>query len=263
LSDLRNQTPFTAELVPMIDASGRNVGVVIVKATYAVSRGGALRVASVQEPVSFVDEPCPEPHGDDICSPSDLVDYKPATDLLLLRPSRERASRRLNGRQIAVTVGPIRIRGTVGRSWVFGPVRRDQDPRKSFAGTYDQSWIENRMPLLPVDFDPRHNQTAPPAQTATPHLAGDESWSLDNLYEDDVVIRGRLPGQAIVVSGSVLYDYFTEIAVLDTVTIWSDRLQLTLVWRLVIRPRQKIEELGPVTIFLARLRTTRELYGVP
>lgn len=41
----------------------------------------------------------------------------------------------------------------MGRSW---------QPRLRYAGTYDQHWMDERLPFLPEDFDLRYFQSAPP-----------------------------------------------------------------------------------------------------
>jgi hypothetical protein len=49
---------------------------------------------------------------------------------------------------------PVGI-GSIGRGW---------QPRLSFAGTYDQTWLDTQWPLPPRDYDARHDQSAPPDQ---------------------------------------------------------------------------------------------------
>jgi len=44
----------------------------------------------------------------------------------------------------------------------FGFVGRDWKPRVDYAGTYDEAWQKERMPLLPDDFDQRYFDCAPP-----------------------------------------------------------------------------------------------------
>lgn len=255
---LRNETPFCAELVPLIDRRGRNVATVITKATYVITGRGALELAPVQEPIAFADE-----YVDGHLSwPADLVDHKPAADVLVLRPLKDANSVPLGGRDFSVTVGRLSITGKGDVNWPYGAVPRDREPRRTWAGTYDLAWTQQRMPLLPVDFDPRHNQAAPLSQT-TSYLSGDERFSLRNVYSDGHHVEGFLPGKTIVIAGSVLFHYFTEVAVLDTVGIWTDRPQITLVWRHTIIPKQKIEEIGRVHVNMCRLRVARELYGAP
>jgi hypothetical protein len=46
--------------------------------------------------------------------------------------------------------------------WCTGFVAPAWEPRRSFAGTFDDAWRRLRAPLLPVDFDPRfHDRAAP------------------------------------------------------------------------------------------------------
>src|SRR5262249_30230252 len=144
--------------------------------------------------------------------------------------------------------------------WEFGPLPRDQEPRRSLAGTYDEDWVKHRMPLLPEDFDLRYNQSARAVQITAGYLSGDEPFVISDLYATGRSIRGSLPGKAVVVATSVLSEYSTVVAALDTVLVSSDKPRLTLVWRHLIVPKQKIEEIGRTNVYLARLRSVRELY---
>lgn len=71
--------------------------------------------------------------------------------------------------------------------------------RQQYAGTYDEGWIENRHPLLPLDFDPRFWQCAHPDLIAVPHLRGDEDYELHALHPAYPVARGRLPAVELAV----------------------------------------------------------------
>jgi hypothetical protein len=62
----------------------------------------------------------------------------------------------------------------------FGPVGRTYPPRLVHAGTYDDDWLDNVFPFLPVDFDPLYFQSAPPDQQI-PHPKGGEPVVLTNL----------------------------------------------------------------------------------
>lgn len=64
----------------------------------------------------------------------------------------------------------------------FGPIGRHWWPRSSFAGTYDQRWVETRAPLWPDDFDERFFLSAAPGQSAVPHLRGGESVILSGVH---------------------------------------------------------------------------------
>lgn len=264
---LRNRTPFMVALVPMIDPEGRNVAVVIVKATYDLCSSGVMQLADQQEEILYVDAMC-EGKGkrgnevEAIRVPADLADYKPYTDVIVVRPAGADAARQMEGREISFRVGSLRKACRIKRDdWPWGPLRRDEEPRRGFAGTYDGAWMTSRMPLLPADFDPRYHQVAPPDQIVAGHLAGDEELSLRNLHGSETIWSGRLPARAIVVSGNLPSHYFTRVAVLDTILLWSDTPRITLVWRHSIPTRQKIEEVCNVHVHDCRVRTALELYG--
>ena len=56
----------------------------------------------------------------------------------------------------------------------FGAVALHWAPRKDFAGTFDAAWKNDRMPLMPVDYDPRAMNVAHPSlQLAEAPRAGD------------------------------------------------------------------------------------------
>src|SRR5262249_45922943 len=55
--------------------------------------------------------------------------------------------------------------GALGRHW---------EPRRRYVGTYDDHWMKERMPLPPLDFDPRFHQVAPPDQITPQPLRGGE-----------------------------------------------------------------------------------------
>lgn len=55
------------------------------------------------------------------------------------------------------------------------------EPRLQFAGTYDDGWLKNQFPLLPVDFDARFFNAAPPDLIAQGFLKGGEPVQMVNL----------------------------------------------------------------------------------
>jgi len=63
----------------------------------------------------------------------------------------------------------------------FGPVPPNWQSRAMFAGTYDETWLAERQPLLPVDFDDRYFQAAPADQQPADFLRGGESVELVGL----------------------------------------------------------------------------------
>ena len=65
----------------------------------------------------------------------------------------------------------------------FGPIARAWAPRRALAGTYDRAWQEERMPLVPTDFDPRFYFTAPEDQQVPGHLREGTTVELSEPHE--------------------------------------------------------------------------------
>ena len=111
----------------------------------------------------------------------------------------------------------------------FGPVAPGWEPRRSYAGTYDEAWRRTRAPLPPDDFDGRFYQSAPPELVATPYLTGGE----------EVVVEGcgprpwrfRLPAARVRVALIAGWEAENDDAVLDTVVVDADARTVEVVWR--------------------------------
>lgn len=120
----------------------------------------------------------------------------------------------------------------------LGVISRSWKPRLDFAGTYDEAWLNGQWPLLPIDFDPRHNQAAPVDQQSKT-LRGGEIVQLRNLTPEGAW-RFKLPALDIPVH--LLYkDRLSRAALrMDTVLIEPDRYRVTLTSRLKMRlPRNQ------------------------
>ncbi len=114
----------------------------------------------------------------------------------------------------------------------FGFTSPHWQPRAKFAGTYDEKWTKERMPLLPKDFDPRFFNAASPGLIAPGYLAGNEPVLIENASPGGRVAF-NLPGIAppkcrVVVRGKEDQHLETK---LDTVIINTDDNLLLLIWR--------------------------------
>jgi hypothetical protein len=257
---LSNRSPLQASLVPSIDRQGRNIMVLLAKGTWSMSRENGLQPVHEAVPLAFEDTPSPtDKKGLRLCS--DLCEGKPQPEALVIAPANPGQAEALQGRSLGVALGSFRFAKKAEQPWPLGPLARTHTERLQHAGTYDSAWQRQLMPLLPLDFDLRYHQAAPPDQRLPRPLAGDEPLRLAGLHQLDGLTM-RLPGQAVLVTGNIRKDYFSTLAQLDTVQLWCDQPWLTLVWRLVLRPRQKIEEIGGVQVHMIRTQTARELYGL-
>ena len=95
--------------------------------------------------------------------------------------------------QVEGVADPVETAGHPYAPVGFGPVGRAWAPRLALAGTYDQSWLRDRAPRPPTDFDPAFYNGAPgPLQLAAPFV-GDETVSVVGV-DPGGEVRFRLPG---------------------------------------------------------------------
>ena len=80
------------------------------------------------------------------------------------------------------------------RPALVGPIGPGAPERIAFAGTYDQAWVDHRMPEFPGDFDPRYHHAAPEDQRVRGFFAGDEPIYLIGMSADHPEVISRLPG---------------------------------------------------------------------
>lgn len=237
---LDNATPFAAVLVPGLDRDGSSTLTVVLKATYVLPAGpagGEPRLAPEQEPIRAADEH----HGNPATTPlryeSDLCPRKPGTDVVLLGDAPPEPPRSREPRVVHLLVGPLvktaGVQPDEGLGGVFGFVRRDAEARRRFAGTYDRAWREERCPMLPLDFDERFHQAAPPDQVVTPHLRGGERVRVIGVAAGELTFH--LPAPALHVALTVRGDEVRRRPALDTVRIEPSARRLVLTHRLTER----------------------------
>jgi hypothetical protein len=66
----------------------------------------------------------------------------------------------------------------------FGAVSMHWKPRSDYAGTRDAAWVASRMPLMPLDYDPRHNNVAHASLQFDPHLVAGDALSVQGMTEE-------------------------------------------------------------------------------
>jgi hypothetical protein len=81
--DFFNNTPFKAEILPILDREGRDCRLVVIKGAYRLGTASPLPLLEEQRDVRLGNEPWGDPKAGDIRFPSDLVFFKPGTDFLV------------------------------------------------------------------------------------------------------------------------------------------------------------------------------------
>jgi hypothetical protein len=124
----------------------------------------------------------------------------------------------------------VRIVASRPRPAGLGAIPAGWSPRSEYGGTYDDEWARERLPLLPLDYDPRHQQSAHPDLVSARPLRGGEPVVLRNLTPDSL-LSFRLPRVYLTVDTFGKGIALRQAVQLDRVIIEPDERKLVLVWR--------------------------------
>jgi hypothetical protein len=129
----------------------------------------------------------------------------------------------------------------------FAPIEAHWEPRRSYAGTYDERWQRERAPFLPADFDARFLQVAPPGMIVPGYLRGGERIDVRGATPSGTLTfalpRARVEVSYVFDSGSE-----TRVANLDTVLIEPDAARVILVWRSALACDKKLLRVREVAV---------------
>lgn len=147
-------------------------------------------------------------------------------------------------------VAPWARQNERNKAVAFAPVEIDNPKRTRFQGTYDDTWLKQRSPGMPADFDWRFFQVAPEDQQFEQPLVGNEAYELHNLHPGIPVIRGELPG--ICPSAFIRRVGHTDLepvpTTLRTVLFFPEQHRLVLIWQGVAKTAD--DELGDLSHLL-------------
>ena len=130
-----------------------------------------------------------------------------------------------------------------------GPIDRWWSPRREYAGTYDERWVEERLPLWAEDFDERYHQSAPVDQQVAGFLRGGEIVELTNLTPGGV-LRFALPRVHLGFTTFFGRDERHHPAHLDAVIIEPDANRVMLVWQSLLACHHDVDYLDETRVFL-------------
>jgi hypothetical protein len=141
----------------------------------------------------------------------------------------------------------IRVPSRRYRPMAYGPLGRSWQPRPSFAGTYDQNWLDNVFPFLPADFREDYYQAAPADQQIA-YPRGGEEVVLKNLTRYGNT-RFRLPTVRVPVEFTNSSYLRTKVStVIDTVLLEPDMRRVLLVWRASLPLKKNMHEIRQVVV---------------
>ncbi len=159
-------------------------------------------------------------------------------------------SQHLNGQAVPNVEYPSHpIRGWKDRPAPagVGAIARWWSPRREYAGTYDQRWLEERMPLWAIDFDDRYHQSAPADQQTAGFLRGGEVVELTNLTPNGVW-RFVLPKVHLGFTSFFGREDQHHVGHLDAVIVEPDIGRVMLVWQSLLECHHKVDYLDKTRI---------------
>lgn len=145
------------------------------------------------------------------------------------------------------TNNPVRSRKSNYKPMSFGPIGRSWTPRYTYAGTYDEKWLNEKCPFYPDDFELRYFQSAPLDQQI-PHPLGGERVELLNLSSKGHVSfhlpQRRMPILILPKRGNAEQ----RNGVLDTIVLEPDANRFIFTWRVNYPLRRHLFELREVVV---------------
>lgn len=135
----------------------------------------------------------------------------------------------------------------------FGPIARAWSPRVKLAGTYDEKWKKERLPLLPEDFNEHFYLCAPPDQQAQNYLRGGESVVLLNLTPEGL-LRFYLPRVVLNFQTYFGRETIDHRGTLHTVILEPDIPRVLMVWHTMLSCHHKALKLQSTTVKEKMLR---------
>lgn len=129
----------------------------------------------------------------------------------------------------------------------FAAIPPDWEPRLGFAGTHDEAWRSERLPLAPIDRDPRFHSCAAPGLWSAAPLRGDEPVSVIGVTEGGLW-RFRLPFYPPVFCFRVRGEARPVATHLDTLLIDADAGRVELTYRASLPAPRKLQAIEAIDI---------------
>ena len=133
------------------------------------------------------------------------------------------------------------------RPAIFRPLASYWSPRLEYAGTYDERWLRERLPLLAEDFDERYYQCASADQQAPGFLRGGERVELRNLTPEGL-LAFALPKLRLRFTTRFGREQVPHRAQLHTVILEPDRRRVILVWCTLLPCHHKVDKLDSTLV---------------
>ena len=112
----------------------------------------------------------------------------------------------------------------------LGAIPMSWKQRLMYAGTYDETWKNERFPLPPLDLNPRFYNAAPVDQIFQPKLKSPEQLTLFNLHRSRPEFKLNIPGHTFICTARIKQETLPHTMEIDTCLIEPDEQRLTLTY---------------------------------
>jgi len=120
-------------------------------------------------------------------------------------------------------------------------------PRAKLAGTYDESWLKNRMPNLPADFEDRYFNAAPLDQQLADPLLGGERIEIRNATADGL-LAFEVPKLDLILSVCIGDELLESSMRCDTLAIDTEERLVSMVWRSNLDVHQRVPSISWICV---------------
>lgn len=130
----------------------------------------------------------------------------------------------------------------------FGPIPPHWQPRRGLHGTLDSAWQRTRLPLPPLDADPRAAQVAPADQVYPTALRGGEEVEIRGVRPGGEWLVFRLPVMQVRVT---VHDGRRQLdlpSALDTLHVDGEACRVDLTWRASVSVHERLDDLEWVRV---------------
>lgn len=134
----------------------------------------------------------------------------------------------------------------------FGFIAPNWHPRATCAGTYDDQWLRNRAPYLPLDYQPRSQNSAQNDLICHEYLNGGEAVTLTGMHPDGP-ISFVLP--QVNLNGSIQFNKLPRQTLqftMETLIIDADAMQLNMVWKAACCCNNAFPRIRTIRVYLSR-----------
>jgi len=114
----------------------------------------------------------------------------------------------------------------------YGYISAAWEPRKNYAGTYDNQWIKTRAPFLPLDFDERfflNGSTGLSFERTT--FTGGEPVRLINLMQAQADVQFNLPVCPLETAFKFNGQWHESPVAIETILIEPDENRFCIIWK--------------------------------